>query len=63
MQTITKRSPNVSRGYGVCSSATWQEEGVSMGGWGIDRREEWGWTPPVFPKRLPGANPPKSLKQ
>lgn len=27
MQTITKRSPNVYRGYGVCTGATWQEEG------------------------------------
>lgn len=32
MQTITKRGPNVYRGYGVCSGATWQEEGGSRGG-------------------------------
>lgn len=38
MQTITKCGPNVYRGYGVRSGATWQEEGGSRGG--ADRGKE-----------------------
>lgn len=38
MQTITKREPNVSRGYGECSVATWQEKGGSREG--ADRSKE-----------------------
>lgn len=39
MQTITKRGPNVSREYGVCSGATWQEVGGSAGGGGVSQTE------------------------